>query len=549
MKKVQDTIDIIAKFPHKAVCLILNLVVSGMYILGSQLDTNNAISWSLSTIFIVIFLALLFWPPSILFFYWIDNHKKQYKNYHLTTKSKAIIATVLSVATLIVYLASFPGIFGYDAIFHVRQFLPGGQVLNHYSILFSAIISAFFLLGQSLFSSSNIGVAVFTLLQSAFMVFVLCRVIFFIFERTKSKTLGILTTALFTINIFIHIMSVSICQDTLFAGTFALIFIHLITISDTPNEYFAQKRNLLVLPALILLLCLLRNNGIYIILFTAILGTIILKQLRGRFLLITIIPSILFLIFNSILVPALGMSTPNNTFKEMSSVPSQQFARVYTRHKEKYTDADLKELKKYYNNIDKFTYYNELPMISDGIKAEMKEDAHKDVFGYVSFLINFGLKNTKDFVEAALLHNLTLWYPEKQLNDSRMYHPYIEYDNTSAEVAQIFNTVTIKRNSALPRQNQNLHSFVYQEGTNWQRIPILRTLLMPASYTLLVLALIAHIIISRKWKLMLPLTLIIGLYICLVLSPVIIFRYILPVVLCGPLIIMLLFARDNPRKK
>lgn len=536
----------IANFQHKVICFVFSFIVSSFYIIGAQLDVSNEIDWSFNTLLTIFFLTMLIWPVSLIFFYCINNQKTKKKKYEITKKSKIIIAIIFGSIALTTYLAVLPGIFGYDSIYQIKQFLPNGKIGDHYSILFSALLSLFYFFGKTFLNSPNAGIAIFSFLQAGFMTFVFCKITYFIFGRTKNRTAGIITTIFFAINIFVHVMSVSICQDTIFSGLFALIFIQFVKIYNEPKEYFLKKKNLFILSVLILLLCLFRNNGIYIILFATTFGIVFIKEVRIRLLIVTLVPVTVFLLFSRVIVPSLGMHQPNNFIKEVSSIPSQQFARVYNRHKERYSESDLKNLKKYYSNIDEFKSYNQYPMISDSIKSKMRKNTHGDMINYISFWIKFGLKNKKDFVEAAMLHNLTLWYPEKKLNDSRMFHPYIEYDNTSKKLAKQFKTVTIERNSILPGYNKSLHNFIYQKGkNNWQQIPILRTILMPASYLMLLLMIIVKIIICRRWKLLFPLSLIVGLYICLILSPVIIFRYMLPVILCAPIITTLLFKEKE----
>ena len=188
-------------------------------------------------------------------------------------------------------------------------------------------------------------------------------------------------------------------------------------------------------------------------------------------------------------------------------------------------------------------------MISDSIKMNIKKIDNKDLPGFIYFWLEFGLRNKKDYIESAMLHTLPLWYPRKILNDSRMYHPYIEYDNTTKQTAKIFKTdIYIKRMPILKGLNETLHKFVYQNGINWQDVFIFRIIFMPATYLILLLLLFVKTIISRNWELLLPLSLVAGLFICLFLSPVIIFRYIFPIVVIAPLLLTLLFDKQNQPK-
>lgn len=79
----------------------------------------------------------------------------------------------------------------------------------------------------------------------------------------------------------------------------------------------------------------------------------------------------------------------------------------------------------------------------------MKEDPLR----YLKLYIDIGIKNPKNYIEAAMLSCLATWYPNKYYPDERQYHPYIEIEMIDAK-SYSPDYLELERSSFIPDLNE-----------------------------------------------------------------------------------------------
>lgn len=337
-------------------------------------------------------------------------------------------------------------------------------------------------------------------------------------------------------------MVVSIAQDVLFAGFFALFFIRIVELIIRKDLNRKKLYSLIFMD--VLGICFFRNNGFYALIIALPFLYFIDRRIKYKAIIISmvLVPMILYKLTTSLIYPMIGVIKDTDAIKEMSSVPSQQMARVLYKNQNAYSETDYEELKKYYKNIDRLrimSKYN--PSIADYLKNELNQKYVNDnKFDYLKFWIKIGIKNPKEYTEAFLLNNLGLWYPNKNYPDSRMYHPIIEYKNT--DISQ-YNKETnsnyqvgVIRQSKIPIYEKILKKIVYEN--KWEKIPIISTIYTMGFYFLLYIFTIGICIVNKKYKLLIPLGVILGYYCTLFLGPVSLFRYAFPIIILSPFFIV-----------
>ena len=155
---------------------------------------------------------------------------------------------------------------------------------------------------------------------------------------------------------------------------------------------------------------------------------------------------------------------------------------------------------------------------------------------------SIGVKDPENYVEAFLLNSLGFWYPNKNYNDDRMYHPYIEIEMLDAAKWNP-RYVQIKRESKFPIYEKILNITI---GKNvWKRIPVISTIFTTGTYFIIFIFLFLLTILRRNFKYMLPISIILGLYATLFLSPVAVFRYCFPIIMASPLMINLILYQKK----
>lgn len=511
----------------------LSLLLAVIAIIGAQLDVEGHIFWSFASL---IKIACAFCTFLTFFHVLISAIKRcNLHNWQVKNSRKLFWITfaVIAGADLLVLLASFPGVYHYDAGYQMSQFLSEtAQLTTHYSLLYSGILSGFVQFGISVFHSAEIGFAIYAFLQMIFMSFVATKVTIFTAKKTKNSYLYLFAVAFFAFFPFFTVAIVSSMQDVFFAGIFALIFLNLIELVED-KDYWQRIYKPITLAVLILLLCLFRNNGIYCMICVIPFALIFCKNRRLLTVACIITPLVVYEIIVGPIYQAMGV-IEYDTYREMASVPTQQLARVYNYNNSVLTEEDKEELFTYYSKEIGFDDY--MPSISDPVKWAVNNDVVKnDLVGFLKLWARIGLKDPENYIEGFLMNTLGFWFPGKNYPDmARMYHIPLNYDMLDAK-AYNPDYVAINRTSLLPLYDKFLQKFV--SGHVWQNIPVVSNLVSGGSYFLLFICTCGVLILRKKWKLFVPFSLVAGLYITLFLSPVALFRYYLPVVVIMPTLV------------
>jgi hypothetical protein len=215
-------------------------------------------------------------------------------------------------------------------------------------------------------------------------------------------------------------------------------------------------------------------------------------------------------------------------------------------------DETIKELDQYFcktcvtwANIPwRWDLYNKSSGISDPYKDHMYvEEIEKDPIKFFNLWAKIGLKNPVEYIEAPFVTMISLYHPYAQYtyldgeeegdNDYRkmsyQWHQYIDsyyYD---------YYYGAINTESSIPLYQSILYGLIRKQ--EWSRIPVLHHFWRATFTTYLFLLSTIFVFYKKKYKYLLPLSLIFGLLITVFLSPVMLFRYIFPAVLCTPIMI------------
>lgn len=289
------------------------------------------------------------------------------------------------------------------------------------------------------------------------------------------------------------------------------------------------KKNLIIFTIIALLFCILKNVGLYILLFSFPFALIFTNKHRLFFLLYFIIPLSLYGVYSKILLPNIGV-VKGDYIREMSSIPTQQMARTFTY--DKLNDKDIELLSTFYS-LDSFKYYKDNPSISDLTKGALYEEyTEKHLKTYVHLWIKLGIKHPINYVEAFMMNTLGWWYPNKNYYDPRIWNKYLFYDMIDAK-AWNKDYLEINRYSLIKPYDRYIHSTIEENG--WTCIPVINTLFTFGFYSLLILLSLILNILKKKYYLIVPYSFIVAFYLTLLLAPGAISRYYFPILLIIPI--------------
>lgn len=523
--------------------IIFSMFLSLVLIIGSQLEFYSEIIWSFATLIKIIALSVSIFPLNYLLLKYLDKFKIQKSDNINYKKIFVITFLIILFFNFLVFLALYPGEYGYDAGFQIMEILEKDvQITSHFSLLFSFILAKVVNLGKVLFGSYQVGFGIYCFLQMTFLSYVATKITVFCAKRIPNKIIYFINVLFFSFFPLYTLMSISAAQDSVFAGLFCLIILNVIELIEN-KDYWKNKLKPISLGILIFLLCLIRNNGFYCILISIPFIFLACKNKKVVVLLIFIIPLFAYKIYSGPVFNILGV-TKTDTFREMLSIPSQQFARVYNYNLKVFSKEELKQLKKFYPQIDDFKYYTYRQSIADPTKSVLNNKYVKsNLKDYISLWTSNGVKDPENYVEAFLLNSLGFWYPNKNYNDDRMYHPYIEIEMMDAAKWNP-RYVQIKRESKFPIYEKILNITIGKNA--WKRIPVISTIFTTGTYFIIFIFLFLLTILRRNFKYMLPISIILGLYATLFLSPVALFRYCFPIIMVSPLMInLILYQKKN----
>ncbi|MCI7746528.1 MAG: DUF6020 family protein [Collinsella sp.] len=522
--------------------------------IGRMLDRTGHIEWAASTAIKIIAYSAIILPILSLLFAWLDFHqdskvaRKANSEVRLSAPSKSrrlFWAACILIPQLFLFLVCYPGIYGYDGPFHIWQLIHSdgaAVVLNKgYSVPYTFYLSLFVSIGKAI-GNVEFGFAMAMLIQMLFLCWVSWRICSFLYIRMPKARLFNNAALLFlALCPPILALRISSCQDAPCAGFFCLAIMQLIVIGDEAHHKIDVKAAISLAMSL-LLTFLLRNNATYAYLFLliAVLFLTARHMASKQVALWLVIPFVTAQIIMGPVYTALGIEQgmANPALREILSVPSQQLARAYADRPELFSEDQLDDLLSFYPDQEQFTEYWMEPELADRAKRSLDVDytsAH--LLKFLELYISVGLLNPEDYIEGFLMNSLGYWYLGKTYPDTRMYHPYFEYNNIDALWWNPDYT-PIERQSVLPQVNQLISDAIYRGA--WNRIPIISPLCRAGFYFAVFVGVCIFSLHARNKRNLLPLIFIGGLFVTLFLSPVCLFRYVFGISMATPLILSLL---------
>ncbi len=502
-------------------------------VFGFELDNLNTIRWTLLTLIFIIVISLFLIP----FFYYAFEYLLSFKE----GKDKKINKKVYLYSFLIifgfgflVYLAMYPGMYGYDALFQIDALLKY-SVDTHHSVFHTWILSLF----VNTFESHVTAIAIYSFIQLVIMSLISAYICYYFYSKTHNKKLYIISMLFFTVILPYKLMVVSVSQDVLFAGIYALLFINLI-------EFVTEKKHNYVTTIIyVFLILLLRNNGFYVLIFPAIVLLFTYIKEWKYFILCFFIPLVLYKGCYIVVCHYIGIDVSNHKYysiQEKSSLFVQQIGRAYYYNKD---DFDMDSLKKYFHKIEIVDLAaRKEQCISDGMKRELlTKEVAKDEWAFIKFYLVTGFKHPVRYIEAFFFQNIGLYYPLKTYPDSRMYHPLIEYRSLDKKYSEPNKHYTVENKPILKYYDKYINYYI--NSYLWQKIPGLNLIIGMSFYFYFSIVTLIIILYRKQYKLLFPFSLIIGLIINLILSPVIIYRYVFPIIISCPLFIYLIICSNK----
>lgn len=412
--------------------IILSILFSFTLILDKILVFNESIFGKNSEIYfskmtlvdiiaIILLSIVIYFVISIIEFL-VD--KIDSKIYIKTNRKKAnikiyfIIFLIILICWLPYILTFFPGGIYSDTRESISQAIGNSKLNNHHPILYALLLRIFIKIGIQI-SSLQLGIELFTIFQVLAMAATCAYFVYWLYKKNITKGYLILVTLFFSLFRLIPLYAISLWKDTPFCIALFLYIIYIAEIIYKDARNLENMGGIIKYIILIFLVAFLRNNGIYIVIFTTIILAFTYRKrifnVLKEFAIISITQIIICIIIQG---PIYNYYKVNTKFVENLGVLLQQVCYVIVNDGN-ITDNQID----FINNICEIEKIKQLysPCIIDTIKWDESFnhnylEEHKSEFIKVWFEIF--IQNPQSYVKAYLLNTIGYWNVNKATFDA-----------------------------------------------------------------------------------------------------------------------------------
>ncbi len=324
------------------------------------------------------------------------------------------------------FLMFFPGWLNNDAVWQMEQILGMAPGSNHHPYFHTLIMKCFFMAGYRLSGTYTGGAAFYTFFQMLVMAMVFSFFLYWLYKRgTRLIWLG--TAVVFYAALPVNgMLAICMGKDEFF--TAALLFFAWI---GAEFDLDAEKRGTAAYFAAGLLMCLLRSNGIFIFLGTAVIlaaDKMRRKKFPVRTLACTAAVLLCYMVFHGPVLKALHVEPPDTI--EGLTMPTQHILCAYLKGGD-LTEEEVEMIGRVVPVDQVGDYYN--PWLFDIVKNFIRERGNQQAIAdnkweYFKLWLRVGLRNPFQYMVAQVRQTAGYWaYDVKDYE--YVYGEYFMADN------------------------------------------------------------------------------------------------------------------------
>lgn len=452
----------------KGSAILFGLITGVFYIIGVSMEKRNGIGWIRTNTGVLLNMLNLFFSHAVLYFCGaflafrylarISHQKGSAVPGQFSVRRAMLIWIILVLIYLPWYLFCFPGVISQDTADQINDAVTLDGIRDHHSAFLTLMMRFVLLPVRSLTGSMQTGVALISLLQMLIVAFVFAAAFEWIRRYVRNRTLQALIFLWYAVYPINNLYSVTLWKDVLFSVSFLALLLCLDAAAEDELAFFADKKQRILLTALLLLLPLMRHNGILISVLTGSAMLFCFPGHRRQVLMILCGFVACFGFWKLAALPLLHAEKidPSNVY----SVLEQQMARALNVHHGELTDGEMAEYTAYFDIGDIWDRYR--PHISDPVKRHFRNDLfEEDPGGFFTLWAKLGRRYPLDYIEAFLANNYGYWFPETR-------YVIIDYGVTPGEwdIGDI-HAAPVSSLPLIPR------IFDYISGEKYEKIPLL----------------------------------------------------------------------------
>ena len=432
----------------------------------------------------------------------------------------------LFVSWAIYYVAFYPIVLSPDPSYQIKQFLgektkyldysvlinENVTITNHHPVVHTVLLGSCLKLGRYLVND-NFGLFIYSFIQGICLALTLTRTILFLKKRKINSRYLLLMLGAYALVPIFPLYAINGNKDVYYTIIFINLAICVFEFIDRyQKEEFSWPRAIEMF-IFSLLLCLFRNNGIYVVIPLYIALALYSHKNLAKILMVAICTIGIYFSFTNVLLPHLGIT--GTSIRETMSLFFQQTAREIKYYEDDISEKDKEAIAKVIDyDIAKEKYD---PIIADPVKNTFNKYATKE--DLKNYLMAWGsglIKHPLVYIDATLNNTYGYIDPEEI-----SWYIYANYDKRVTQN----NLVDYHFNSL-----NGLRKVLKGYGALFAYIPILGLSCNIGISTWLIIAFAFYLFRNNKKYLIFLLPYAMSILICFA-SPVnTYFRYAMPVV-------------------
>lgn len=398
---------------------LFSFIISTFTVIGVSIARMRRISWIWeSRNYLINFLNLyyaqfiLYFCISYLAFRWLKKNSINQNNSANPVFSFRRVLLWWGILTLFFlpwYLHLYPGVLTQDSGDQIYDAITTNTLSDHHSAFLTLVMRGILLPIRQASGSLQLSVGICVLLQMLIATFVFACSYEWIRLYLQNRVLRAAAFLYYALHPIYPIYSITLWKDILFSACFLALILCLDSLNRDEAAFFSSKKKKTALFLTMLLLPLMRHNGIAITLVTGVYLFFCCRSYRFQIAGISIGVLLFFGIWEYLAMPALNVVkiSPAHTF----SILEQQIVRTLDEHRDELAPEERSELESYFDHPEIWMIYN--PQVSEAVKASFRVDKfNEDPGRFFTLWSGLGLRYPVTYLEAFLLNTYGYWFTE-----------------------------------------------------------------------------------------------------------------------------------------
>lgn len=431
-------------------------------------------------------------------------------------------------------IAAYPGIYAYDSVYQLVYYTSGDIVL-HYPLAHTYLLGFCVWTLGNLFGDLKLGLLVYSIFQMLCLSGTFALICAYM---AKKRLQGIIRITVLLFFMFLPtnaLMSFSATKDVLYTAFLAIMVLLFICIAEKP-ELMKKKSFMACLILFIFLQIIFRSQGIYVFIFGILFCFIFLRKYWKNILILTLCTLVLYGVYSGPVTSLLN-GFKSDSIREMMSVPCVQLSKAYLDNGNELTAKEKEQIAAY---IPNYTAYYDFESNSDALKNTFNSALFlEDPFAFINLWISVGIKSPITYIDAFARLTIGLWYPDMNYPDPEAWHPYWEYTSTQ-QINPDWTIVDRKTPAFMQWLSDWYYKLTYENS--YQKIPVISMLFSSGFACWMLLLYTAWCIYIKKYRYLSAASFMIGVWLTTLLGPVVLYRYVYPIVVVNIVFIISVFS-------